>query len=299
MRGPGGGRLALGGGSWALTPKPLTQRYRLRAPWRQSVGARAWQPPTPGPGEARRLLPFGGARRRAAERAAAAPTPRGRARRALVGSLGALLALSHTCTVAGQLDLSCNTSAARARMLFFFPSSSKSLPRSCRRIAFGFPPPRDHTPRAPLTPLSRPAVPGQLRLRCAVHSRGPGPRGRQAGRQGASGAFCGVHVFGKSFGNVILMGTGDFRLRQDGGSREDPEGGEGRAARSWASEQPWSGPGVGVGHGLCLASGFTYRLLFGVSQTLVSTSHLPSVSLICAPPALFFHFSFLLNIDLL
>lgn len=42
------------------------------------------------------------------------------ARRALVGSLGALLTQSHTCTVAGQLGLSCNTSATRARILFLF-----------------------------------------------------------------------------------------------------------------------------------------------------------------------------------
>lgn len=46
---------------------------------------------------------------------------------------GTQLALSHTCTVARQLERSCNTSMARARM-FLFPSRSKSLLGSCSGI---------------------------------------------------------------------------------------------------------------------------------------------------------------------
>lgn len=102
----------------------------------RSTGACTWQPPKPRPPEAI-AIPLspsgqeegqqegGGGRDRMRDADAAAgllpdlfpPWP---ARRALVGSLGAPLTQSHTCTVARQLGLSCNTSAERVRILFLF-----------------------------------------------------------------------------------------------------------------------------------------------------------------------------------
>lgn len=57
----------------------------------------------------------------------AAPLPPGPAPRAPVGSRGAPLALSDTCTVARQLGPSCNTSV-RARRVFFISQLLRASP---------------------------------------------------------------------------------------------------------------------------------------------------------------------------
>lgn len=120
--------------------------------------------------------------------------PPGPARRALVGSLGAPLALSHTCTVARQLGRSSNTSAAGARTVFSFPGCSKSLLRSCRRVAFGFSPQRYHTAHTSPSPAPSPAVSRQTCL------------GFTPGGPGRSSQF-------PHFGKVILRGAGDCHRR--------------------------------------------------------------------------------------
>ena len=96
---------------------------------------------------------------------------------------------------------------------------------------------------------------------------------------------------------VILRGAGDFCLRQSGLFREDSEGREEQASRLLASERPWDGLGVGVGHGLGLLLALHTAYYLGVSQISISASHLLSVSPICDPPAIIFHFFSLLYID--
>lgn len=181
----------------------------------------------------------GGGRPGAAAGPAPQPPPPG-ARPALVGSRGAPLALSHTCAVARRLGLSCNTSVARARMVFYFlaaPSLSLEVGEGWHLVSL----------------LRRP----QPRGLCSVIHSLPGPGFREAGRQGASGGSSRCPHLGK----VILKESGDFRLDKMVDPREDVEGEAGRAPRSLASEQPGDGHGVGMGPGFGLASGFTHRFL--------------------------------------
>lgn len=123
--------------------------------------------------------------------------PPGPARRALVGSPGAPLALSHTCTVAGQQGQSCNTSAARPRTVFPCPSCSKSLLGSCRGMPFVFPP---HTLPYPQPPAQRsPARPALGSVGWATRDLRP---------IFSAPSFWGSHP----------PGSWDFCLRQGGGA---------------------------------------------------------------------------------
>lgn len=110
--------------------------------------------------------------------------------------------------------------------------------------------------------------------------------------QGTLGAPYSTLILG-----VILRGAGDLCLRQSGLSREDSEGREEQASKLLASKRPWDGLGVGVGHGLGLLLALHTAYYLGVSQISISASHLLSVSPICDPPALIFHFFSLLYID--
>lgn len=146
------------------------------------------------------------------------PLPPGPARPALVGSLETPLALSHTCTVAGQLEPSCNTSAARASVVFLSPSCSKFFLRICRR---GWCPsskgPHPHIPQSQASnPSPAQRSPARPASGSVVHSRGPEP---QLGRQ--QGASAGPSQR-PHFGSITLSGAGDFRLRQRGGIQGGP-----------------------------------------------------------------------------
>lgn len=121
-----------------------------------------------------------------------------------------------------------------------------------------------------------------------------GAQASQGGKQARGLASSSQHP---RFGKVILRGAGDFCLRQGSISREDSEGRKEQASRSLASERPWDGLGVGVGHGLGLLLALRTAYYLGVSQISIFASHLLSVSPICEPPALIFHFFSLLYID--
>lgn len=145
--------------------------------------------------------------------------------------------------------------------VFLFPSCSKSLLRSCRRICF----PSSKGPHHTLpSPQPSPQPPAQRFLArpataSVVHSRGPGPL--RGGQQAAS--RCSSQRPGKG----ILSGAGNFRLRKDDTSKEGPESELGQALRSLASEQLWDGHGVGGGHGLGLDLALHPGYYLGVSQT--------------------------------
>lgn len=117
--------------------------------------------------------------------AAAGPSPHrpppGQARPALVGSPGAPLALSHTCAVARQPRLSCNTSVARARMVFYFlaaPSLSLEVVEGWHLVSL-LKGTASRTLPGPQSPDQRSLA--RLASRSVIHSWGPGPpRGSQA-----------------------------------------------------------------------------------------------------------------------
>lgn len=162
-------------------------------------------------------------------------------------------------------------------------------------MAFGLPPQRDHTPQP--SGFQPPAPSLEVFHQTCPEIPAPwfrlGPRHpRELGMQGALGAPHSTLILG-----VFLRGAGDFCLRQGGISKEDSEGREEQASRSLASERPWDGLGVGVGHGLDLLLALHTAYYLGVSQISISASHLLSVSPICEPPALIFHFFSHLYID--
>lgn len=135
-------------------------------------------------------------------------------------------------------------------------------------MAFSSPSQRDHThPPSSQSSAPSPAVFRQTGPKIPAPWLTPGAQALQGGRQARG---LGSSSQRPHFGKVVLRAAGDFRLRQDGGSREDPESGEEQAPRSLASEQPWDGLGVGVGHGLGLLLALHTGYYLGISQTSVS-----------------------------
>lgn len=133
-------------------------------------------------------------------------------------------------------------------------------------MAFGLPPQRDHT-RVLVSSLSpQPGgLPSDLPRDSGLWFRGLGPRHpRELGMQGAFGAPQHPHFGSLPQGSWGLLPEAGWDIQ--GGLRR-----QGRAGHVAASERPWDGLGVGVGHGLICFWLYT-RLTIWVLQISISTA---------------------------
>lgn len=167
----------------------------------------------------------------------------GPARRALVGSLGTPLALSHTCTVARQRNGVATPRRQELGGFYFLAAPTLSLEIV---EGFGFPPQGDPTPTLPV-PSQQPS----LQPSGFWPDRPQHPRFAPAGQAPSE---AGPHLSVLEKASSAELGTSpETRWHIQGGSRKG-----GRKARSG------------------LDSGFTHRLLSGCFPNFLSASHLPA-----------------------